>query len=50
MGKWEALILWHVREEKKRYGELRKLLNEIKGSPDAFFYVISRNILIDEIG
>lgn len=29
MGKWKALILWNVREEKKRYGELRKLLNGI---------------------
>ena len=26
MGKWKALILWNLREEIKRYGELKKLL------------------------
>lgn len=26
MGKWKALILWQLRDGKKRYGELRKQL------------------------
>ncbi len=28
-GKWKLIILWHLVEEKKRYGELRKLIPEI---------------------
>jgi DNA-binding HxlR family transcriptional regulator len=26
MGKWKALILWNLREDIRRYGELKKLL------------------------
>jgi len=28
-GKWKLIILWHLVNEKKRYGELRKLIPEI---------------------
>lgn len=28
-GKWKLLILWHVREEPKRYGELKRLIPSI---------------------
>lgn len=28
-GKWKLIILWHLVEDKKRYGELRKLIPEI---------------------
>lgn len=28
-GKWKLLILWHLREEPKRYGELRRLVGNI---------------------
>lgn len=28
-GKWKGLILWHLREETLRYGEIRKTLGKI---------------------
>lgn len=28
-GKWKAMILWHLREETLRYGEIRKTLGKI---------------------
>ena len=28
-GKWKLLILWHLRNEPKRYGELRRLVGHI---------------------
>jgi len=28
-GKWKVLILWNLKEELKRYGELRKLLKGV---------------------
>lgn len=28
-GKWKLLILWHLRDEPKRYGELRRLVGTI---------------------
>jgi DNA-binding HxlR family transcriptional regulator len=28
-GKWKVLILWHLRDNKKRFGELRRLLPNV---------------------
>ena len=28
-GKWKSIILWYLREDKKRFGELRKLIPDI---------------------
>jgi DNA-binding HxlR family transcriptional regulator len=28
-GKWKTVVLWYLRNDKKRYGELRKLIPDI---------------------
>jgi DNA-binding HxlR family transcriptional regulator len=28
-GKWKTVVLWYLRKDKKRYGELRKLIPDI---------------------
>jgi DNA-binding HxlR family transcriptional regulator len=28
-GKWKSIILWHMRDEKKRFGEIRRLIPDI---------------------
>ena len=28
-GKWKSIILWYLRDDKKRFGELRKLIPDI---------------------
>jgi DNA-binding HxlR family transcriptional regulator len=28
-GKWKTVVLWYLKKEKKRYGELRKLIPDI---------------------
>ena len=28
-GKWKAVVLWYLRKDKKRFGELKKLIPEI---------------------
>lgn len=29
VGKWKTILLWHLGSEKKRYGELKKLIPDI---------------------